>query len=260
MRQAKQNDNEAILQFLKQDIVNNLYAYIDIKTYGIEHPHMKIWINNTGVIKCVVMKYYESFQICGKIEEVTEKLIALIAEYTPKMISGSGKNIKILESYLGQYKASYGKVFEVERLLPQMGNGIEVESATEEDMGEIAALICSDAEIGGHYDKEILAEQLRNRLKTGMGRNFIIRNNGTIVAHTATYAESEGIAVTGGTIVAKEFRDSFYYAALSNKLLQELMRENKKIYTFSISDKMIRYHTKMHKICAEYGKLTYKSM
>lgn len=258
MREAKNLDVDNILNFLKADMVNNLYAYIDIKSYGLEHPEMKVWLNESDTIQWVVMKYYESFQICGKIEKDMESILSLIKQYEPKMISGKEDTIRQLVPALTRYKATYGKIFEVDRYLPQMGNQMEVEAATSKDMDEIAALICSDEEIGGHYDVKVLSQQLQDRQRSGMGRNFVIRQNGTIIAHTATYAECENVAVTGGTIISKAYRNSPCYSALSNKLLQELNKEQKRIYTFATSEKMIRYHTRMHSLCASYGKLTYK--
>lgn len=110
-----------------------------------------------------------------------------------------------------------------------------------------------------HEPKRVAASadrpQLDERIQSKTGRSYIIRRNGEIIAHTATYAETGKIAVVGGTIVKQEYRNLNYYMLLSNHILQQLIEEGKTAYTFSITEKMIQFHKKIHTQCSEYGKL-----
>ena len=127
------------------------------------------------------------------------------------------------------------------------------------DAKEIAELICSDEELGEPYTVENLTLQLAERIRTQTGRSYIIRENGEIAAHSATYAETEGIAVVSGTIVKAAYRNTNCYMILANYMMQELVKEGKAAYTFSLSEKMKDYLDKVHTRCGEYGRLVRKA-
>ena len=229
MREAVESDRKRILEYLEHDLKNCIYLYIDIINYGISAKNMKVWLEEEDSrLNMVVMKYYDSYQIYShKLICRVEEILYLFRKYPASMISGR-KDVKAIDKVI--------------RAVP-------------EEAEEIARLICSDSEIGGHYTVEALTRQLKERICTRTGRSYIIRENGDIAAHSATYAEADKIAVVGGTIIKQEYRNLNYYMLLSNYMLQQLTAEGKKAYTFSITDKMIQYHEKMHTKCSEYGKL-----
>lgn len=256
MRVAEEKDRERILQYLRGDLQDCVYLYIDIMNYGIVTENLKVWIlEEAEEIRLVVMKYYDSFQIFSREDTFNaEAVTALLEEYPVTMVSGKKSMIEQLEEKCPDYEATYGAVFVMDRYRKIKSGGAVVE-ATDADTLEIAELICSDKEIGGHYTPEGLAAQLAERINSGTGRSYIIRDKGKIAAHSATYAEAEGIAVVGGTIIAEEYRNSDYYMVLSNYMLQQLAEEEKKAYTFATSVKMIQYHCMLHTKCGEYGKM-----
>lgn len=256
MREATEEDKKQILQFLQMDLKNCIYLYIDIMNYGVCSENMKVWIDMEGEeMSLVVMKYYDSFQIYSRQSELDSTAVAeLLKKYPVAMISGRRDLMEQLAKECPDYKATYGVVFVMDRYR-NMQAKTEILRATEADAEEIAELICSDDELGRHYTVEGLATQLRDRIGTGTGRSYIIRENGVIVAHTATYAEAEGIAVVSGTIIKPECRNKNYYILISNYMMEQLAKEGKTAYTFSISEKMIQYHDKLHAKCGEYGKL-----
>ncbi len=256
MREATEQDRGKILEYLRADMKDCIYLYIDIMNYGVSSDYMKVWIEEeANDLFMVVMKYYDSFQVYSHLTKCNTAPVAeLLGQFPVAMVSGRRDIIEQLEKECEEYQATYGAVFVMDRYRP-MQTDIEVELATESDTPEIAELICSDDEIGGHYTVENLSAQLAERIRTGTGRSYIIRENGAIVAHSATYAEAEGVAVVGGTIIKPECRNSNYYMVLSNYMLQQLAKEEKVAYTFSISDKMMRYHDMLHTKCGEYGKM-----
>ncbi len=256
MRKAEKEDRERILQYLRKGIADCLYLYIDIMNYGIATEYMQVWIEEAqDEIEIVIMKYYDSFQIYShRKDPVLASVVQLLQEYPVTMISGRRDIIEQLGKYFDYFDITYGVVFLMNRFR-KIETKINILTASEKDAVEIAELICADEEIGGHYTVNGLAEQLAKRIHTGTGRSYIIRDKGRIVAHSATYAETEGIAVVGGTVILQEYRNTSYYMLLSNYMLQKQAEENKKIYTFSISEKMIRYHSALHVRCGEYGKM-----
>jgi len=257
--EALERDRERILKYLRENLADCLYLYIDIMNYGVASENMKVWIDeDEGGLVLVAMKYYDSFQIYSHLSSCNiSSIVELIKQYPVAMISARRDIIEQLEQVCEDYRATYGAVFIMNRYREVQTN-VDVLLAKEEDALEIAELICTDAEIGGHYTVANLSEQLAERIRTKTGRSYIIRENGRIVAHSATYAEAEGIAVVSGTIIKPEYRTGNYYMVLSNHMLRQLAKEEKVAYTFSISDKMIRYHNMLHTKCAEYGKMVKK--
>lgn len=256
MKIATERDKSRILEYLEHDLENCIYLYIDITNYGISTENMTVWVEEDhDELNLVIMKYYDSYQIyshtpLSRIEDV----IKLFHSYPSTMISGRKDIIRQLESNLRNYRAYYGTIFILDKYRHFKASE-NIEKAVPDDAEEIARLICSDGEIGSHYTVIDLARQLKERIQSKTGRSYIIRRNGEIIAHTATYAETGKIAVVGGTIVKQEYRNLNYYMLLSNHILQQLIEEGKTAYTFSITEKMIQFHKKIHTQCSEYGKL-----
>lgn len=260
MRIAKEDDLPSILEYLKHDIVNCIYMYIDIVNYGIKTDNMCVWIQeeNDG-IHFIIMKYYDSLQLYThkkKYDIIPVKEI--IETVQVSMISGRDDIIRQLETVCNDYFSTYGKIFLMDRY-HKVKKEIKVELATENDSYEIAKLICMEPSFAIHYTVAVLAEQLAERIRTKTGRSYIIRENGKIIAHSATYAEQNEVAVVSGTIVHPEYRNTDYYLVLSNHMIEQLERESKKAYTFAVSDRMIRYHKIVHTECGRYGKLEKKN-
>lgn len=259
MREATEQDRTRILQYLRGNMKDCIYLYIDIMNYGVSSEHMKVWIEEDAEeLSLVVMKYYDSFQVYSHLDVCnTAAIVALLEQYPVAMISARRDIIEQLEKQCEDYIASYGIIYVVERHREVSGR-TDIMLATEKDAPEIAKLICTDEEFAANYTVEVLAKQLAERIRTGTGRSYIIREDGEIVAHTATFAEADGIGVVSGTIVKQNCRNSNYYLLISNYMAQQLKTEGKTAYIFAITDKMIRYHDMVHTRCGEYGKLVRK--
>ena len=261
MIQAKKHDLADILYFLKENLADCIYMYIDIKKYSLFNDNMKVWINrenNPGKIKTVLMKYYDSMQIATTEEQEQTKWLADFLQSNPvSMISGRESLIQKLSlSMAKDYDSIYGMVYRINEY--RIFEGTEkIETATLDDCEEIACLICSDEAFQNNYKIKELEHQLRERMETGMGRNVIIRKDGKIVAHIATYAEYENIAVTSGLIVDAHYRKEGYGFVIESYLVNALLREGKEIYTFVIEPKRAALLNAMGaELCSKYGKMT----
>ena len=96
--------------------------------------------------------------------------------------------------------------------------------------------MCTAKEWSDVYEEKELAIQLKERMTTGMGRSFIIRDNGKIVAHDATSAETEDIVVLSGLIVKEEYVNEMYGLILSIAMDKIFANEGKEKY-FTVFDK-----------------------
>lgn len=264
MRRAREQDRDAILEYLKKAIAECIYLYIDILNYGVASENMTVWLKEKdGQIELVVMKYYDSFQIYSHRREIdTEQILSLLREYPVTMVSARRDIIEQLEEVCSGYRAVYGAVFDVSCLRRAFGimggsksSAPEVTEAVADDAAEIAALLCTDEAFRVNYKEEELARQLEERIRTHTGRSVIIRMDGRIIAHHATFAEAAGVAVVSGLVIRPEYRGLGCYEALVSYLGRQLVREGKTPYAFAISDKTVRYHRAVYTECGEYGKL-----
>lgn len=259
MRKATNDDIANIQVFLKKNIADCLYMYIDIVQYGVDNANIEIWIDDSnGSISAVAMRYYDSLQIyLDDFEKNVNWVSEEIKQNEYSMVSGPKMVIEILEEKLKDtYDSEYGDVYQITSYRLFDSNGL-VEHATCNDMKEVAKLICSDPAFEQNYKVDILERQLKDRLKSGMGRNIIIKECGQIVAHIATYAECENITITSGLIVRNDCRKKLYGLMIESYLVNELLAENKMVYTFILDKRRAELLNAIgaHR-CSEYGKLT----
>lgn len=261
MEIAKEKDIDDILIFLKKNVSNCLYMYIDIKKYGLQNPNMTVWLSrgdSSNKVNTVVMKYYDSIQLFSDNREWHKEWLAkLILKEKYSMISGEAFMIRQLEELLREeYQSEYGEIYQLPSYRKTDDTDI-VQYAREADMEEIAELICMDESFKANYQPKILEKQLKERLLSGMGRNAIIRDNKRIVAHIATYAEFEDIAITSGLIVHPEYRTSSYGFIVESVLTNDLLDLGKFVYTFALEKKRKQFLAVLGaRVCGEYGKLT----
>lgn len=261
MRLANTNDIKAILEYLKQEVHNCLYMYIDIGKYGIEDQFMNVWIDESeGDISCVVMKYHTGLSVYSDADDWDiDSIVEIIKKENIKSITAR-KDIcsKLYEQLKDDYTADYGYVYEFTKYHP-INMDVDVERAGEKDMMEIAELISTDEGIGSYYDIKDLADQLTERMQTGMGRNYIVRDNGKIIGHIASYAEFDGLATTSGLIVDPDHRNGLLGAYLEKYLVEDLINDGFSVYTFITKRMRKRLLDSMGNECVgEYGKLMIK--
>ncbi len=258
LRKAVETDVPAILEYLGRDIPNCLYLYLDVYTYGVTDPNITIWFSEAGgKISLVIMKYYDSFQIYSDREDCDIAAISdMINEYDIGRAFARKDIIeKLSESFNNRYYVEYGKILELNKY--RIMKGMErVEQATEEDIPEIVDLILTDEENNASYNSEELAGQMLDRMRTGMGNSYIIREEGKIVAHLSIAAQTDKFRVAALTIVHPDYRNTLYGTMLDSYLINELGKNGMRLFAFMTDERRIKMFLLMgNSLAAEYGKL-----
>lgn len=259
MRKANAKDLSTILSYLRRDIPNCIYMYIDIGKYGLDNPNMEVWLGEgESELNLVAMRYYNSLQLfsLSDVWEV-EAVAELINMYDFPVVNGKVALLEKLQTYCRCYELHPGKVFACKGYMKK-DLPFSIEHSNSSDYYEIAQLMCSVSTFA-HYDVDSLAYQLRERAETGMGRNRVVRVNGQIIAHIATFAEFDNIAVTSGLVVSPDHTDYPYGSIMESELFRELLEEDNLVYTF-ITDR--RRSMFLRSIgcqqVADYGKMVKK--
>ena len=234
-----------VLEYYRQDRKNCLYSYIDLKKYGLDNPHLTVYMDRApGAdsqaekdLRCVLLQYYTGINVFSDKNDLdVPATAAFLAEKKPSMINGPLVTLEKLYPYFREnYDFEAGYVTElVEKPTHEEAESggetqevLPVEKAGEAELPEIAALICTDEGVGGTYTLEGLAAQLLERQRDGFGRNYFIRKNGRIVCHAGTYAEVDDLAVVSGVITAEDSRGQNLADRVVSKLNKELLAEGK---------------------------------
>ena len=226
---AKEQDVEKLLTYFEQDLKNCLYSYIDLKKFGIDNPNLTVYFDESEGICCTALKYYEGlqlFDVDGKMD--AEATAELIIDLNSHIVSSTVDVIEKLYPLLKDtYEMEQGYVTEM-LSMPECEISEEVRPAELSEYDEIAKLICSDEGVGGHYEPEELKNQLLTRLGEGMGRNYILKRDGEIIHHAATYAELDNLAVISGVITREDWRGKGVGTLAVRKLCHDLLQEGKK--------------------------------
>lgn len=253
-----ERDIDEVLSYLHQGIEDCIYMYVDIREYGLDNPAMNVWISRDadGKLNCVLMKYHTGVSIYAKNSDYPlADIMSLLDNLEPVTISARKDIIETIHSALGdKYSVLYGYVFKMDNIADFGGHEM-VELAKEEDLLECAKLMVTDEEIS-FYEVEKLADQLRERMKSGIGRNYILRDQNKIIGHIASYAEMDDIATTNALIVAHDYEGKMYGAVLESHLVNQLKLEGYTVYTYINKKKRYRLLVNMgNRPVSEYGKL-----
>lgn len=247
-----------VLAYMEDDLPNCLYLYGDIVRYGINDPNMTVWFSEKdGKINAVVMKYYSGSHVYSKnldydLEEVVEKL----QEINVDRISSQREVIEALaEAMADEYDAEYGVVFQHYHYR-EMKSRVKIERAKPEDADAIAELLMTNELYRNTYERQKLATELADRMRSGIGRSYIIRDGDRIVAHDGVLLETDKYMVQGLALVHDDFRSKFYGPILESYMINDIREEGKDVYAMIAEGNRLEGFEKMgNKIRAHYGKM-----
>jgi predicted GNAT family acetyltransferase len=244
---ANESNIAELTSYFEQDLTNCLYSYIDLKKYGIANEDLKIYYyKEDNQITAVATAYYNGLQLFHYNSEFPISATkSLINELNPSIISSTTDVIELLSSsFAGSYEVEHGFVTSLSKTTHTYEVS-QVKRATFGDLDEIAELICSDEGLGGHYSVYQLREQLLTRMEEDFGRNYIIKQNGQIVCHAATYAEIDNLAVISGVITHPDYRGKGLALELVTKLCEDLLSEGKQPHLFYYTKDSERLYKKI---------------
>lgn len=260
IKELTESKMKEVQDYLNTYFLECIYICADLQIYGVNSPDVKFWYEEKeGKLQTVFMKYYDSFQIfSGDNDWAAEEYAEWICSFGVTTICGKKSMIEKLEKLLEHYEAAYGIIIE-EKGYKEFPQFSMIHQAKIEEAEEIAELICRDEEFKSNYSVDVLTRQLKDRIRKGIGRSFVLREGNILAAHVSTFVENDKIAVESGLIVDAAYKNKFYGLIIHEYLKKVLAEEGKSIYAFRIKENMKRYtHLANEVVCGEYGKMTRK--
>lgn len=245
--------------YIDQDFHKCLYLYMDLKKYGIENENVKTYIqyNDNNEIVSVFLKYYTGLHVYSKNYnfDVVE-LSNYILDLKPTMICGEKRCLNLIENEFlkNNFLKEEGWVRKLSKNIE--GNFENVQTAQKEDFYSIAKLIYEDEDLGSSYKLDELESQLYERNKDGYVRNYIIKDNGKVVAHAGTGAEVDNVSMLGYVITDANSRGKGLATILCSKVCKDLQNEGKNVFLINYSNESTRLYDKIgFEVCCEWEKL-----
>ncbi len=259
MREVQPNEQDAILKYLAPNVEQCLYLYLDIYWYGIGSDTIRVWCGDekNGEYSFIVMKYFNCFQLYSRNNDFDpEELVNLAAEQDVDRVFARKDTIEYLQPAFGEgYIAEFGEILELNRHRDFGDMYSRIEDATPEDLPEITALLLMDEENALSYSYDELLQTLQDLYSTGMGRCFVVREDGKIVANVAISAETDIFMIGAYTMVHPDYRNTLY-GMLVDSYLNRIVRGEKRMFGFVMDPRRIRMFRALgNKVVAEYGKL-----
>ena len=256
IRRPERDDVKALTSLIYEHRMKNPYLYMDTVTFGLFGDNFETFtVEQDGKTVGAIYRYYDSLQPClfdgmAELDEIAEFINS--GDYS--MASATADVIGRLAEKVKGYSAHFGVIMsaEIEGASPSG----KTELATSEDCREIAELICTDREIGGHYSVNGLERQLRERMTDWGCVNLVLRVDGKIACHMATYAVCKGMAALGGLITAPEHRGHGYGRVVLSDLALRVMSDGCTPVQYCYTPATVRWYESLGcKVITECGKL-----
>ncbi len=253
-------DIESVFDYVGEDYGKCLYIYIDLKKYGIDDENFNVWIqyNENKDICAIISEYYGGIQIYSKKQDfILEEIVDFIIDKSPKVLFAIKPIIDKIKGSLPEYEQETGIVGELVKL--EYPPNKDAYSAPMEELEEIVRIIAEDEGIGKPYGFDSLYEQYCERKKDNFGRNFVLRDSESneIICHAGTYAELPELAVIGGVITSVPYRGKGFSKETLSSLCDELLSENKRVFSFYYIPAATKMHTGVgFKQIEEWSKLS----
>lgn len=242
LKRAVESDRNDILNYCKAEPSINIFIVGDIENHGFDAPFQEVWIQlkdspsdignggkNQEAITGIALRYHDNFILYSRDLDMNyPEILDLMLSKTVNIISGKKS---VIDAMYLLVEADYSKremtFYELKEPVKLCEPLVEVQLATEQDAKEISEAYGEIAEFSGLYsgDSEQRYHQIAQRIISGEGVHFIIRENGKLVCHGNTTAETSISAMIGGVFTLPVHRNkglgSQIVSALSNYLLSK---------------------------------------
>lgn len=257
---CENNKGNDIIEYVGNEYYKCLYLYTNLLRYGCQSDYTRAWkmLDDKGTLSLVALSYHSALHLFSKGMDFNHiELVDFVKEINPSIICASADMIRIINPLLKNlgFMVEYGHIGKYLHE-KQFSSSYFVRKAGLDEVREIAQLLYDDDDIGASYSFEDLVAQMKERIRDGYVRSYVIKDNGRVVAHLGTGAETGKLCTISYVITAVDYRGRGMSSALFTFACERLSAEGKEIYSVYYPENSCRLHHKNgFEDCCEFGKL-----
>lgn len=243
MRKATVKDADAVIAYLRENRADCLYMYINACHYGMDTPDVVFWLDDyDGAIQCVLSRYYNCFRLyCNDGYDRLESIAQQINEEPHTLVYCSTELRVRIEPLLASIYQS--EVTYMMRISGRYRNFdfSQVKLAREEDVPEIVQMLDDDPFYAGQCEPERLKRQMIDRMRTGMGCTFILRDgDGRLAATDSIMAQAGDVMIASQFLCRADMRKKFVAETMENYIIKYAADAGKELYAPLVEERRIR--------------------
>lgn len=235
LRCCGHTDIARVVDYIGEESSKCFYLYLDLLNYGTGRRDMGLWVSeHQGEIQGAAYRYFSTLHLYSRETFPQADAVALIQQLDPSCITGPQSCIDGLPQELlsGNYQREENFIVTAKTRLPEPV-AADIKPGQLSDIEAIAAMMLKSKTFSSVYRFQELCGQMRDRILSGNGRSFIIRDEGgNIAAANATYAETKDMAIVSGLITSEKHRHMGYGSRLTAGVWNMLYDEGKTCYAF----------------------------
>ncbi|MBF4692531.1 GNAT family N-acetyltransferase [Fusibacter ferrireducens] len=233
---AQETDRKAILEYCMDEPSINLFIIGDIELYGFDSEFQEVWIQETsGVIQGIILRYHNNFILYSKAKMNFIEILELFKAYKVDLISGKASVLNSLYPLVSDqynFKEMNFAELSTDALLVKATSNVTIAKA--EDAPDIAMAYGHIHEFENLYPGgfEGRHKQILNRIVSNEGVHMFIKENGQIVSHGNTAAETSQSAMIGGVMTLPDQRRKGYAKTVVSAICQKVINDGKRACLF----------------------------
>lgn len=262
VRECTGKDRVLLMDYLREEAVYNTFLLADIADFGFDETFQTVYLDEEeGKIKGVYLSFYQNFLLYCKENEVNaEFLQELFSGQIPDVIMGKVEDVRkvqdVLQKQIGSMDAKGLYQFcHPEELAEET---VDIRKAVPEDVDDIFEFLQSIPELKNLYTSK---QMIADRIGKNCGTHYIVRDNGNIIAHANSAAESEFTTMIGGVSTREDCRGRGLASQIVSKLCRDITAKGKQPTLFSIRGEEDNLYSRIgFRKIGEWGTLTRRSV
>lgn len=233
---AQEINRGEILEYCMAEPSINLFIIGDIELYGFDSEFQEIWIQKSSEsTQGIVLRYHDNFILYSKAKMNSIEILELFKAYKVELISGKASVLNELYPLISDhynFKEMNFAELSTDKLLLKTISKVSIAKA--EDAQDIAMAYGHIQEFENLYPGgfEGRHKQILNRIVSEEGVHMFIKENGQIVSHGNTAAETSQSAMIGGVMTLPDQRRKGYAKTVVSAICQKLIDDGKRACLF----------------------------
>lgn len=242
------DDNEKVMEFLKNEKTFNLFFISDIENYKYETEFQDVWgeIDNKGELKGILLRYFKNFLFYGIGDYSIEGISEIVTSHEG-FESFSCKQ-EIMEKFMPYIKGSSinnAYLAEMKCIEENSKYDFNIRKADENDIERLVDIRRTIEEFQVISTEENYRKVTLQTLNSKTGRIYYIEKDGKIVSTAGTSAENKEAAMIVAVCTREGYRKNGYAAACVQKLCRDLLAEGKTPALFYVNPEAARIYKKV---------------